>query len=89
MSTLQYELLQTTSGLSDVSMAKLIDYARTYIVPFDSFVKKAGQDSLPQSNIQESKPRRLGSRKGISFVAEGHDIDDYNDEIEELFGVSD
>lgn len=89
MSTLQYELLQATSGLSDVSMEKLIDYARTYIVPFDSFVKKAGSDYSSQSASEQLKPRRLGSRKGVRFVAEDHDIDDYNDEIEELFGVSD
>lgn len=89
MSTLEYELMKTTNGLSDVSMEKLIDYARTFIVPFDRYIKTASQNTVLQESAAAVKPRRLGSRKGVKFVADGHDIDDYNDEIEALFGVSD
>lgn len=83
MSTLQYELMQTTSGLSDDSLKIVLDYVRTFIVPFDHITAEKKPDTVSQAN-----PRRLGSRKGVKFVAEGHDIDDYNDEIEELFGVN-
>lgn len=83
MSTLQYELMQTTNGLSDDSLKIVLDYVRTFIVPFDHITAEKNANTASQA-----KPRRLGSRKGIKFVADGHDIDDYNDEIEELFGVN-
>ena len=33
------------------------------------------------------KKRMLGSMKGQKFIADGHDIDECNDEIARLFGV--
>lgn len=79
MSTLQYELLQSTNGLSDESLQIVLEYVRNFIASYDS--KMTGNDN--------EKPCRIGSRKGFKFVADGHDIDDYNDEIEEMFGVND
>lgn len=35
----------------------------------------------------EGKKRRLGSMKGLKFIADGHDIDECNDEIARLFEV--
>lgn len=32
--------------------------------------------------------RELGDCKGMTLVSKDHDIDDFNDEIEELFGVN-
>lgn len=85
MSILQYELMQTTSGLSDESLKIILDYVRTFIVPFDQNMEPANEtiNEVPHVNA-----RKLGSRKGLKFVADGHDIDEYNDEIEELFGVN-
>ena len=31
--------------------------------------------------------RRLGSMKGQKFIADGHDIGDYDDEIAQMFGA--
>ena len=35
----------------------------------------------------QGKKRRLGSMKGQKFIADGHDIDECNDEIARLFEV--
>ena len=37
----------------------------------------------------QEKKRRLGSMKGQKFIADGHDIDECNDEIARLFGEVD
>lgn len=82
MSALQYELMQEASGLSDESIKIVLDYVRTFIVPFDRNTAK--------SNLKEeraAKPRVIGNRKGVKFFSDGHDIDDYDDEMEELFGA--
>ncbi len=35
----------------------------------------------------KGKKRRLGNMKGQKFIADGHDIDECNDEIARLFGA--
>ncbi len=39
--------------------------------------------------LHGTKKRRLGSMKGQKFIADGHDIDECNDEIARLFEVDD
>lgn len=82
MSVLQYELMQTTNELSEENIKLLLDIARAFIAPLEQQQTTTGGADLIR------KPRRLGSCKGVKFVADGYDIDDYNDEIEELFGVN-
>lgn len=40
--------------------------------------------TLSEPEIQ-TPVRRIGSMRGLQFVSDGHDIDDYDDEIEALF----
>lgn len=80
MSALQSELLKTTDGLSDDSIKSVIKYVRKYIAPFDTNKTASSADETV---------RKLGSCKGMKLIADGYDIDDFNDEIEELFGVND
>ena len=42
---------------------------------------------LESSSEFQRRPRRIGSLKGQRFISEGHDIDECNDEIVEMFGV--
>jgi len=39
--------------------------------------------------VVKGRKRRLGSMKGQKFIADGHDIDEYNGEITRLFKVDD
>lgn len=81
MSALQYELIRATSGLSDTSMEKVIDYVRTFIVPFDRYAKAAN------STADSKAKRELGTLAGEKFLSDGYDFDEANDEIAEMFGV--
>ncbi len=38
-----------------------------------------------QNTSAQPDARRLGSMKGYKFVADGHEIDDYDDEITRMF----
>jgi len=76
MSVLQEELMQTTNELSEDGLKAVLEYVRRFIIPYDNRMRETASTS------------RIGSRKGVKFLAEGHDVDDYNDEIEEMFGVT-
>lgn len=82
MSALQSELMRTTNGLSDTSMEKVIDYVRTFIVPFDDFVRATGDAAGTQ------KKRKIGALAGEKFLSDGYDFDEANDEISEMFGAN-
>ena len=43
--------------------------------------------SINYGVVTQGKKRRLGSMKGQKFIADGHDIDECNDEIARLFEV--
>ena len=45
--------------------------------------------SIDYDVAKQEKKRRLGSMKGQKFIADGHDIDECNDEIARLFGEVD
>lgn len=79
MSTLQYELMRATSGLSDTSMEKVIEYVRTFIVPFDRFVQETNNDTNSKTK------RKIGTLAGEAFLSDGYDFDAANPEIAELF----
>lgn len=83
ISDLQNELIQTTTGLSEEGLRTVIEMVRTIIMPYD--IKLTAVKSKPAQQISN----RIGSRKGVKFIADGHSIDEYDGEIEELFGVND
>ena len=84
MSTLQNQITQSLDGLSDDSLSFILDMIQRFVLPAES--KSMG---INRNVAAYEKKRRLGSMKGQKFVADGHDIDEYNDEIAELFGVND
>lgn len=81
MSTLQNELIRETSTLSDESIKIVLDYVRTFIVPFDH--TKRGINKATNGG----EKRKLGIFKGEMLLSEGYDFDESNDEIAEMFGV--
>ena len=44
---------------------------------------------VDHSTVMQGTKRRLGSMKGQKFIADGHDIDECNDEVARLFWVDD
>ena len=82
MSTLQSQITQSLDGLSDDSLSFILDMIQRFVAPAES--KNMNNDV----DTRERK-RRLGSMKGQKFIADGHDIDECNDEIAGLFGVND
>lgn len=84
MSSLQYELMQTTSGLSDDSLQIVLEFVRKFIAPYDSKTAPNTSKAAPKAKVC-----KIGSRKGVQFIADGHDIDECNDEIEAMFGEMD
>ena len=84
MSTLQNQITQSLDGLSDDSLSFILDMIQRFVLPAES--KNMG---INYSATAHEKKRRVGSMKGQKFIADGHDIDEYNDEIAELFGVND
>lgn len=81
MSTLQNELMRETSTLSDESIKIVLDYVRTFIVPFDH--TKRGINKATNGG----EKRKLGIFKSEMLLSEGYDFDESNDEIAEMFGV--
>ena len=75
MSSLEYQITQALDGLSDDSLSFILDMIQRFVKPADT---KSGS---------HEPVRRIGSMRGQRFVAEGHDIDEYDDEIAKLFGV--
>lgn len=72
MSTLQKQITQSLDGLSEDSLRFILDMIQRFMLP-------------AESKSVSIKKRRLGSMKGQKFIADGHDIDECNDEIAELF----
>ena len=84
MSTLQNQITQSLEGLSDDSLRFILDMIQRFVMPAES-----KSMSIDYDIAKQEKKRRLGSMKGQKFIADGHDIDECNDEIAGLFGVDD
>ncbi len=84
MSTLQNQITQSLEGLSDDSLRFILDMIQRFVLPSESRSKNINYDITAQG-----RKRRLGSMKGQKFIADGHDIDECNDEISRLFEVGD
>ena len=82
MSTLQNQITQSLDGLSDDSPRFILDLIQRFVLPSESRSMSINYDVATQG-----RKRRLGSMKGQKFIADGHDIDECNDEIARLFGV--
>ena len=80
MSALESQILQSLSGLSDDSLHFILDMIQRVVMPADA---KTSQKNAPA----QPGTRRLGSMKGQKFIADGHDIGDYDDEIAQMFGA--
>jgi len=52
---------------------------------YDMFDSKNRTVQDPDS-LLSADSRKVGSMKGHKFIADGHEIDDYDDEIAQLFG---
>ncbi len=84
MSTLQNQITQSLEGLSDDSLRFILDMIQRFVMPAES-----KSMSIDYDIAKQEKKRRLGSMKGQKFIADGHDIDECNDEIAGLFGEVD
>ncbi len=82
MSTLQNQITQSLEGLSDDSLRFILDMIQRFVLPSES-----RSVSINYGIATQGKKRRLGSMKGQKFIADGHDIDECNDEIARLFEV--
>ncbi len=82
MSTLQNQITQSLEGLSDDSLQFILDMIQRFVLPSELRSKSINNDVPTQG-----RKRRLGSMKGQKFIADGHDIDECNDEIARLFEV--
>lgn len=80
MSALESQILQSLSGLSDDSLHFILDMIQRFVVPSEA--KASQRDALAKPGV-----RRLGSMKGQKFIADGHEIGDYDDEIAQMFGA--
>ena len=84
MSMLQKQITQSLDGLSDDSLRFILDMIQRFVLPAESkSIGTSYEAAVP------SKKRMLGSMKGQKFIADGHDIDECNDEIARLFEVDD
>lgn len=84
MSTLQNQITQSLEGLSDDSLRFILDMIQRFVMPAES-----KSMSIDYDVAKQEKKRRLGSMKGQKFIADGHGIDECNDEIARLFGEVD
>lgn len=82
MSTLQKQITQSLEGLSDDSLRFILEMIQRFVMPAETKSMDMGHNSDTRE-----RPRRPGSMKGRKFIADGHDIDECNDEIARLFGV--
>lgn len=82
MSTLQNQIIQSLEGLSDDSLRFILEMIQRFVLPSES-------RSINYNVATQKKRRKLGSMKGQKFIADGHDIDECNDEIARLFEVDD
>ena len=84
MSSLQNQIAQSLEGLSDDSLSFILDMIQRFVMPAESRNSSGKQDI----SLRKEK-RKLGSMKGQKFIADGHDIDECNDEIARLFEMDD
>ncbi len=82
MSTLKNQVTQSLEGLSNDSLRFILDLIQQFALPSESRNMSVNYDVAMQG-----RKRRLGSMKGQKFFADGHDIDECNDEIARLFEV--
>lgn len=83
MSDLQIQALQYMQcipQMTDEQLSKLIAFFRNTVAP--SIVEPIAEKRIP-----EKKGIKIGLFQGTPYLAEGHDFDEANDEIAELFGV--
>ncbi len=85
MSTLQNQITQSLDGLSDDSLRFILEMIQRFVLPAEAKDKSINYDAVAAQGTK----RRLGSMKGQKFIADGHDIDECNDEIARLFWVDD
>lgn len=81
MSILQKQITQSLDGLSEENLSFLLEIIQRFMIPAQSKTVDINDDA------GQKKVRRLGSMKGQKFIADGHDIDECNAEIAEMFGV--
>ena len=74
MSALENQIMQSLNGLSEDSLSFILEMIQRFVKPAEK--KASGHMAV----------RRLGSMKGQKFIADGHEIDDYDDEIAQMFG---
>ncbi len=70
----------------------VLHFDKRIVRPFDMiqrFVLPVDSKSMNYDAAVKGRKRRLGSMKGQKFIADGHDIDECNDEIARLFEVDD
>lgn len=84
MSTLQNQITQSLDGLSDDSLRFILEMIQRFVLPSES-----RSMSINYNIATQEKRRKPGSMKGQKFIADGHDIDECNDEIARLFEVDD
>ncbi len=82
MSTLRKQVIQSLNGLSDDNLKFLLDMIQRFMKPTES------REEINTRTSVKNNIRRLGSLEGQNLVASGYDIDECNDEIAEMFGVS-
>ncbi|MCM1190068.1 MAG: hypothetical protein NC541_12320 [bacterium] len=82
MSVLQKQITQSLEGLSDDSLSFILDMIQRFVMPAEAKSEGKSYNAAAQGRV-----RKLGSMKGQRFIADGHDIDECNDEIARLFGV--
>lgn len=62
-------------------MRMLLEVVEQVVLPLDH------KEIDGSASEQQRKLCRIGSLKGQRLIAEGHDIDECNDEIAKMFGV--
>lgn len=78
MSALQKQVIQSLDGLSEDSLAFILDMIQRFVKPAESQL---------MGTAAQGQGRKLGILKGETLIADGYDLDECNDEIAEMFGV--
>lgn len=83
MSILQKQVIQSLDGLSDDNLQFLLDMILRFMKP-----DKIEEDHNDKLVIIKDNIHRIGSLEGQDLIDADYDIDECNDEIAEMFGVS-
>lgn len=83
MSTLQTQVIQSLNGLSDDNLSFLLDMIQRFMKP-----AQAMENDTNAQRMRGNVKRRIGSLEGQDLIAADYDIDECNEEIAEMFGVS-